>query len=321
MKENIRMILVLTVITLLSGLVLSALYDYTAPIIAEREEEALAESIGQVLGEVTDLEEKEIDGQIYYTAKKNGDDVVAIVTTAQGYGGPVDVLVGINLSQQEVIEIQVVSHTETPGLGTIIEEERFVRHFRGLEFKDNYRDDVDIVSGATVSCMAAVQATEDAVAWVRGEILDEDVPVELTPEEKWQAFMDEFVGDEYEEFVRNELTVYKGEETIALEGSKEGYAAPVRTILAVDIVSTEVKGIEVLEQQETPGLGDPIVEEDFLSAFIGQSFEEDMRMVESDPQDGEIEILSNATISTEAVVDLVNSAFEVLRNMQSGGEI
>jgi len=42
--------------------------------------------------------------------------------------------------------------------------------------------------------------------------------------------------------------------------------------------------------------------------------------VKEAPEAGEIEILSNATISTEAVVDLVNAAFAVLRNMEAGGE-
>ena len=315
MKENLKMILVLTCITLLSGLILTATYEYTAPIIAEQEEAALARALEKVLGEVTDLEQEVFDEKEYFIGRKNGDKVVALVTSAGGYGGPVRVMVGVNVDTQEVMEINVVDHTETPGLGTVIEEERFVSRFRGLDFQDSFRDEVDTISGSTVSCVAVIRAVEEAVALVRLNVLGEDVeiPEDLTPEEMRQQFLAEFVGDEYEQYEKAGLTVYEGPEVIALEGSKEGYAGPVRTIIAVDLASTELIGIEVLEQQETPGLGDPITEDAFLDNFIGQSYNEDFRVVKEAPEAGEIEILSNATISTEAVVDLVNEAFALLR--------
>ncbi len=322
MKENLRMVVVLTCITLLSGLILTATYEVTAPLIEAQQEAALAQAVENVLGQVTDLEQEIIDEKEYFLARKNDYRVAALVTSARGYGGPVDVMVGVNVSTEEIMEIKVVDHTETPGLGTVIEEERFVQHFRGLDFKDSYRDEVDIITGSTVSCVAVIRAVEEAVALIRLNILEEEVeiPEDLTPDEMREAFIAEFVGDEYEEFERDDLIVYQGPDVIALEGSKEGYIGPVKTILAVDIESTELIGIEVLDQEETPGLGDPITEEDFLQDFIGQSFQDDFRLVTEDPEPGEIEILSNATVSAEAVVDLVNHAFEVLRNMEAGGE-
>jgi len=316
MKENLKMVLVLTCITLLSGLILSATYDYTAPIIAEQEEAALARAVEKVLGEVEDLDQEIFDDKEFFIARKNGDKVVALVTSAGGYGGPVRVMVGVNVDTQEILEINVVDHTETPGLGTVIEEERFVSRFRGLGFQDSYRDDVDIISGSTVSCVAVIRAVEEAVALVRLNILGEDVeiPEDLTPEEMREQFLAEHVGDEYEEYEEAGFKIYEGPDVIALEGSKEGWGGPVVTIVAIDLATTELIGIRVLEQEETPGLGDPINEDDFLQNFIGQSYEEDFRMVTEAPEAGEIEILSNATVSTEAVVDLVNKAFAYLRD-------
>ncbi len=173
MKDNIKMVLVLTSIALMSALVLTGVYEFTAPIIEGHAQEAIARSISEVLGQIEDMEVLEIEGKEVYKAYRNGELVAAVITEASGYGGAIQVMVGMNLEEEKILHINVLEHRETPGIGTVIEEENFTKRFAGLAFKDSYRQDVDIISGATVSTRAVITAVERAVEFIQKHLGDE----------------------------------------------------------------------------------------------------------------------------------------------------
>ena len=56
----------------------------------------------------------------FYPALVNGEQagVVATGATMQGFGGRLDVMVGINLPNGDIRKVLVTDHEETPGLGT-----------------------------------------------------------------------------------------------------------------------------------------------------------------------------------------------------------
>jgi Na+-translocating ferredoxin:NAD+ oxidoreductase subunit G len=89
----------------------------------------------------------------------------AFSVTVPGYAGPIVVMLGVN-SADTISGIHVVAHSETPGLGSHISDQRFVRQFVGRGAHDTgwaLRKDggeIDQVSGATVSSAAVVRAVE-----------------------------------------------------------------------------------------------------------------------------------------------------------------
>ncbi len=173
MTNNLKMLVVLTAIALFSGLVLTVTYQITAPYIALQADAAVIDSIKEVLGDISGFEKEEIDGQEFYLAdNKQGEKLAAIISSATGYGGPVEVMVGISLDKKEIIGISILSHTETPGLGTVIEEDLFKNRFVGLPFVKNYSDEVDAITGATYSTVAVIKAVEKAVEFALVEIGD-----------------------------------------------------------------------------------------------------------------------------------------------------
>lgn len=113
-----------------------------------------------------------------YRARRDGEPVAAIFNlTAAGYAGPIDMLVGIQTSG-ELAGVRVVSHTETPGLGDLIEAERadWILQFEGLSLGNPpaeqwgvKRDggEFDQFTGATITPRAVVGAIKRALLYFR----------------------------------------------------------------------------------------------------------------------------------------------------------
>lgn len=97
-----------------------------------------------------------------------------------------------------------------------------------------------------------------------------------------------------------------------------GYSGYIRMIIGIDRDGI-IKGIEILEQYETPGLGAKIVEIRrgetepwFLKQFVGKS----AKTVEIKKN---IDAITGATISSEAVTDAVNKTVnEFLSKVRRG---
>ncbi len=110
----------------------------------------------------------------------------------------------------------------------------------------------------------------------------------------------------------------------ALEASGRGYEGVIRLLYGYDPRSEEIVGMSILESQETPGLGDQIeTDPDFQASFEGLAarLDEDgdglahrIHTVEAGEADapGEIDGITGATVSSEAVGDMVHKSAERL---------
>jgi len=96
----------------------------------------------------------------------------------------------------------------------------------------------------------------------------------------------------------------------AIDAAEPGFADVVRLIFGYDATTRQVLGLTVLESKETPGLGDKIERD---TAFGGQfrGAAAPLRGVKPDRATGdphEIDLITGATISSRAVVRIVNNA-------------
>lgn len=100
----------------------------------------------------------------------------------------------------------------------------------------------------------------------------------------------------------------------------EGAYSTISLATAID-VDGNITGIEVLAQNETEGLGDDIAEDEFTDRFRGKATEEPLKLVqETTSANDEIESITGATISAQAVVTGVNDAIEFYNVELKGGE-
>ena len=97
-------------------------------------------------------------------------------------------------------------------------------------------------------------------------------------------------------------TLYTDSEKIgyAFLATGAGYHGEISILVGLENAET-VKGIVILSQTETPGVGSRITEPDFLNQFIGVSIG-DIALTQNG---GLIDGLTGATISSGAVVDTV----------------
>ncbi len=99
-----------------------------------------------------------------------------------------------------------------------------------------------------------------------------------------------------------------------LAASGQGFADKIEVLIGLNDRLTTITGIYVLDQKETPGLGDYIREASFRDRFRGKPTERPLSAVKTAPQlPSEIQALSGATVSSWSVCDIVNQAIARLR--------
>lgn len=87
----------------------------------------------------------------------------------------------------------------------------------------------------------------------------------------------------------------------------EGYGGDISIYVGVDVSGT-TKGIEILSISETAGLGMKADTDDFKSQFAGKNVSRFAYTKAGKTQDYEIDALSGATITTNAMTNAVNAA-------------
>jgi electron transport complex protein RnfG len=156
MKNPIaRLIIVLALISVGSGLFLALTYTYTIPHIeanAARDQEiAILETLP---GAVSYQELEQTDFPIYKGLDSNGNIVgFSYVVEGGGFQGIIRMMVGVDPQEEKITGVKILNHSETPGLGARITEPVFLDQFAQKSINDNFevKGDVDGVTGATVS--------------------------------------------------------------------------------------------------------------------------------------------------------------------------
>lgn len=165
MKVGVQSIIVLTVVCLVWGGLLAAVYGLTKESI-ERAENA---EINKVLREIFPGENIQFTVENkYYTCWENGQPVgYAALALGKGYGGEINIIVGIGLDNR-VVGVRVLSHNETIGVGSrIATEDWFLSQFENKTL-ENLRLEknggaIDAITGATISSTAVTNAVHEGV--------------------------------------------------------------------------------------------------------------------------------------------------------------
>ena len=104
-----------------------------------------------------------------------------------------------------------------------------------------------------------------------------------------------------------------------VSGRDTGFAGTIDLLIGLDAKAENILSIRVVDQKETPGLGDFITKPDFQKRFEGKSTLKPLRVVKTKPGDPqEVEAITGATISSKAVVKIVNATVENFRSKMPG---
>lgn len=114
-------------------------------------------------------------------------------------------------------------------------------------------------------------------------------------------------------------TIYAGYDSLgslagfAIPGEEPGFQDIIKVLFGYDGLKKQIIGYEVLESKETPGLGDKIFKDnDFLVNFESLHVEPEIVAVKPGQKtaDNQVVTITGATISSKAVVRLLNNAID-----------
>lgn len=181
-KDMIKLGLNLLIISAVAALLLALTNSVTAGTIAQRSEQANAEARKLVLDSAETFEEvkdvktdnsKGIEVAEIYEAKDASGNTVGytLKVLPSGYGGQIELMVGIDSANSQVSGINVVSNSETAGLGAKSTDPEFSDQYKGkpLEelsvLKNGTPGDTEIkaISGATITSTAVTNGVDAAI--------------------------------------------------------------------------------------------------------------------------------------------------------------
>jgi electron transport complex protein RnfG len=179
MREMIQMVIVLTVLSCVSGGMLAFIKDGTAAQIEYQQLKfvkgpAILEILtGSSNDPITDrfkLQDGDIERSFYVGVFDGKAETVAFECTGKGYGGDIGVMVGVNLAQGQLIGAGVTTHQETPGVGARAKTDpAFPAQFKGMDIGQDFQvktdgGEVDALSGATITSRGVCMALNEAKA-------------------------------------------------------------------------------------------------------------------------------------------------------------
>jgi electron transport complex protein RnfG len=188
MNKTAKMIIVLTIITGLSGGILSSWDNITKPKIEYHRLQALKAAISEVLPEYDYYDELEAEGTTLYVGRiEDQAEPVGIAFTTQGSGfqGVISMMVGVDPSFTAITGLKVLEQVETPGLGTKIVTDPsnkanplwFPEQFIGVflipeitvvkNIKPSTKNEIQAISGATITSKAVVQIINNNIEFYK----------------------------------------------------------------------------------------------------------------------------------------------------------
>lgn len=179
--------LVLVMICAIVGFLLGTVDNLTLPtIMANREARAWA-TYTALIPEASDFTEVPTEVPGVTALMEASDDLgYAIIAQSKGYSSqvPMAVAFGPDGTIQSVIGMQ---NTETPGLGTKVQDPSFTDQFVGRAAEPMTIDDIDAITGATISSKAALAAINEAVEAYQTTASGAPAPAAETSTEKGAA--------------------------------------------------------------------------------------------------------------------------------------
>jgi electron transport complex protein RnfG len=178
MGEMIKMVVVLTVLSVISGGGLKGLEEWAKPKIENNVMNLVkGPAIRQMLGEaendpvedrfkITDGEEER---NIFVGVFDGKPDTVVVESVANGFADKVGLVVAINMADDTLRGIAVTTHKETPGLGAMAKDDpKFAAQFAGKSIAGSFGvtndgGQISALSGATITSRAVCAGVNTAI--------------------------------------------------------------------------------------------------------------------------------------------------------------
>jgi electron transport complex protein RnfG len=166
MREMIKMVVVLTILSSFSGGLLAAVRNGTKDRIEYQQLKFVKGPAIKAILEgasndpIVDRFKIEHEGGTagFYVGVFDGQPAkVAFESSGKGFGGDIGLMVGVDIKEDKIVGVGVTTHSETPGIGSKAKSDpSFTRQFKGLNLVDTFKvktdgGQVDAITGATIT--------------------------------------------------------------------------------------------------------------------------------------------------------------------------
>ena len=179
MKTVIRMLITLSIIGVVSGALLSEISNWAAPKIEMHRKAATEQAIYIVQPDAKDYQKIEtVDFELYkvFDGEKNAIGY-ALPFEGNGFQGKIRLMIGVKSDLKELVGLEILEQSETPGLGTKVTEEPYTSQFKELIAEPQVEwvkgvapskpNEIQAVTGATISSKSVVQIINDGLTKLR----------------------------------------------------------------------------------------------------------------------------------------------------------
>lgn len=180
--EIIKVSLILFLITAISAALLAVINSVTSPIIEKNEIIKQNAAMKIVLEDADSFGEENLrndkmDKIVTAVYNSNNNAGYVVIASPSGYGGAINLAVGIS-EEGKVKGVNVISQTETAGLGAKCTKKEFLEQYKGKTkgitvSKANAKDNqINAISSATITSKAVtkgVNAAIEAVNILKGD--------------------------------------------------------------------------------------------------------------------------------------------------------
>ncbi len=182
MREVLKLVVVLSLICAVSAAALQIARVNLAPVIEKQNDKYVrGPALAWLFKKPADqlLENKvsfSKDGQTYpvFFDDENGKVTGLAVEAAGkgGYGGDIRLMIGINTATMKLAGMEIIQHSETPGVGARVEKEAFRKQWDGLPANETVDlqqngGKIKAITGATFSSHAVIDGTNTIIKLVR----------------------------------------------------------------------------------------------------------------------------------------------------------
>lgn len=190
-------VVLFTICLVVSGL-LAVTNNITAPIIAENALKAEQAALLELLPDATSFTEVEgVEMENVNKVYSSDNNVGYVITSAaKGYGGDIEWMTAFD-TEGTIVGAKVLSQSETAGLGAKVEEDWFQAQFKGHN-DELTPDNIDMISGATISSKAtikALNAARKAFNQYALGVVEDDAPAVTVTGNDYSTVSEGFGGD------------------------------------------------------------------------------------------------------------------------------
>ena len=170
-KNEIGSVIIIGCKLLLICAIVAGVVSFVYALTAERYEENIQKTKNEAIEAIFNVEgltfvemtAEGIEEPVYKVY--NGEVLVGycVEVASSGFGGDIRLMVGYT-ADTSVLGVRVISHAETPGLGSKVAEDGFLSRFVGSVDSVTLGDEIDAISGATISSRAVTEGVNRAFA-------------------------------------------------------------------------------------------------------------------------------------------------------------